>query len=118
MAEPILKLTDGAIERIKGLIDKADNSPLGVRVGVETQGCSGMAYKVDYVTEVNPGDELIEQGGIKVFIDPAAVMFLIGSVMDYKEDKFMSGFEFKNPNEESRCGCGESFQFKAPAKKM
>jgi iron-sulfur cluster assembly protein len=78
-------------------------------VGVKPQGCSGMSYFVEYADEQNATEDLVEDKGVKIFIDPAAILFLIGSEMDYVEDKFNSGFVFNNPNEKGRCGCGESF---------
>ncbi len=106
---PILNLTDAAAERVKSLIDKSDKPVLGLRVGVSTRGCSGMSYVVEYADEKRPLEDVIEDKGVKIFIDPTAVMFLFGSTMDYVEDKFHTGFVFTNPNEKGRCGCGESF---------
>lgn len=106
---PILNLTDAAAERVKSLIDKSDKPVLGLRVGVSTRGCSGMSYVVEYADEKRPLEDVIEDKGVKIFIDPTAVMFLFGSTMDYVEDKFHAGFVFSNPNEKGRCGCGESF---------
>ena len=81
----------------------------GLRVGVRTQGCSGMSYFVEYAEEQKPLEDVVEDKGVKIFIDPMAIMFLVGSTMDFVEDKFNSGFVFTNPNEKGRCGCGESF---------
>lgn len=105
----ILNLTEAAAERVKSLIDKSEKPVLGLRVGVSTRGCSGMSYVVEYADEKRPLEDMIEDKGVKIFIDPTAVMFLFGSTMDYVEDKFQSGFVFSNPNEKGRCGCGESF---------
>ena len=105
----IISLSDRAAERIKEIMSK-DQKSLGVRVGVKSGGCAGMAYIMEYAKEKKPNDEMIEDKGVKVFIDPAAVMYLLGTQMDYKKDKFSSSFVFKNPNETERCGCGESFK--------
>ena len=106
---PIITLTDNAAERVKTLISKSDKPVLGLRVGVNTRGCSGMSYVVEYAEEQRKFEDMIEDKGVKILIDPTAVMFLLGSEMDYVEDKFQSGFTFTNPNEKGRCGCGESF---------
>ena len=111
MAAPIVTLTDAAAERVKRLLANAnsDEPVLGLRVSVNTRGCSGLSYVVEYATDQKRFEDAIEDKGVKIFIDPTAVMFLIGSEMDYVEDKFHSGFVFSNPNEKGRCGCGESF---------
>lgn len=110
MAEPIITLTDAAAERVHRLMSKAgDEAVLGLRVGIKTRGCSGLSYFVEYAKEQKRFEDVIEDKGVRIFIDPTAVMFLIGSEMDYQEDKFQAGFTFSNPNEKSRCGCGESF---------
>jgi len=104
-----MTLTDAAAERVKQLMAKADKPIVGLRVGVKAQGCSGMSYFVEYAEEKKKFEEVVEDKGVTLLIDPAATMFLIGSEMDYKEDKLQSGFTFSNPNEKGRCGCGESF---------
>jgi iron-sulfur cluster assembly protein len=104
-----MTLTDAAADRVKNLMAKATKPVIGLRVGVKAQGCSGMSYFVEYAEEKKKFEEVIEDKGVTLFIDPAATMFLIGSEMDYKEDKLQSGFTFTNPNEKGRCGCGESF---------
>ena len=109
MAQPIITLTDAAAERIKALMARSDDPVLGLRVGITTKGCSGLSYKIEYAREKKQFEEKVEQDGVTLFIDPTAVMFLIGSEMDYREDKFQTGFVFSNPNESGRCGCGESF---------
>jgi len=108
MQAPIT-LTDAAAERVKRLIDNADKPVLGLRVGVKTRGCSGLSYFVEYAEEQKKFEDVVEDKGVKIFIDPTAVMFLLGTEMDYVEDKIQSGFVFNNPNEAGRCGCGESF---------
>ncbi len=102
-------LTDNAVARVRSLMDRADKPVLGLRVGVSNTGCSGHSYVVEYAEDKRPFEEEIEQDGVRVFIDPVAVMFLVGSKMDYVEGKLQSGFVFDNPNEKGRCGCGESF---------
>lgn len=106
---PMLTLTDAAAERVKTLMANADEPVIGLRVGVSTKGCSGMSYVFEYATEKKKLEEEVVDKGVRIFVDPAAVMFLIGSEMDYQEDKLRSGFVFSNPNETGRCGCGESF---------
>ena len=106
----IIKLSLNAAERIKEIMSSADDSTIGVRVGVESGGCAGMSYKMEYAKDIKPNEEVIEDKGVKVLIDPNAVMYLLGTEMDYKKEKFSSQFVFKNPNETERCGCGESFK--------
>ena len=108
-SKPLLTLTDNAISHVKSLMTKADSEAEGLRVGIKTAGCSGLQYVVEFATEKKPFEDVIEQDGIKIFIDPSAVMFLVGSEMDYVTEKFSSTFVFHNPNETARCGCGESF---------
>jgi iron-sulfur cluster assembly protein len=106
---PMLSLTDKAADRVKSLMAKSDKPVIGVRVGVSTRGCSGLSYTVEYAEDQRALEDAIEDKGVKILIDPSAIMFLFGSTMDYVEDKFQSGFVFTNPNEKGRCGCGESF---------
>ena len=105
-----ITLTDNAAIRIKEIMSKDENQSIGVRVGVKSGGCAGMSYIMEYAKEINPNDEVIEDKGVKVFIDPGAIMYLLGTEMDYKKEQFSSSFIFKNPNETERCGCGESFK--------
>jgi iron-sulfur cluster assembly protein len=105
-----ITLTDNAASRIKDIMSNDENKSLGVRVGVKSGGCAGMSYIMEYAKEINPNDEVIEDKGVKVFIDPGAIMYLLGTEMDYKKEQFSSSFIFKNPNETERCGCGESFK--------
>ena len=107
--QPMITLTDLAAERALALMEKSDKPMLGLRVGVKSRGCSGMSYFVEYAEEQKKFEDVVEDKGVKIFIDPTAVMFLIGSEMDYVEEQFQTGFVFKNPNEKGRCGCGESF---------
>ena len=104
-----ITLTKTAVERAKTLMDRASKPVLGLRVGVTNTGCSGHMYQVEYAEEELPLEEVVEQDGIKIFIDPLAMMFVFGAKLDYVEGKLQSGFVFENPNETSRCGCGESF---------
>jgi len=104
-----MTLTDAAAKRVRELLDKRDQPSVGLRLGVRTGGCSGMAYTMEFATEKEPLDELVEDKGVTVLIESKALMHLIGSEMDYVEDKMQSGFVFNNPNEKGRCGCGESF---------
>jgi iron-sulfur cluster assembly protein len=111
----VMRLTDAAAERVRDIVAKADRPVVGVRVGVTKGGCAGMTYKVEYADSVKPGDEVVEDKGARVLIDPTAVLFLLGTEMDYKVDKLSAQFVFKNPNETSACGCGESVQLKPAA---
>ncbi len=104
-----ITLTAAAAERVKSLMTKAPDDIVGLRIGVKTRGCSGMSYDIQYAKEKMKFDEVVEDKGVTILIDPAAVMFLIGSEMDYVDDTFETGFRFTNPNEKGRCGCGESF---------
>jgi iron-sulfur cluster assembly protein len=115
MPKPIIELTDAAVDRVKTLMAKGagDQDILGLRVMITSTGCSGHAYKIEYATAEKAGEEVIDQNGAKVFIDPMAIMYILGSTMDYEEDDLQSQFTFTNPNEASRCGCGESFQLKS-----
>ena len=110
MREQVIKLSDNAANRIKEIMSVANREAIGVRVGVKSGGCAGMSYVMEYSKELNPNDEVIEDKGVKVFIDSAAVMYLLGTEMDYKKEDFSSTFVFNNPNETERCGCGESFK--------
>ena len=105
----IINISNSASERIREIISKANEDAIGLRIAVKSGGCAGYSYDMDYVNEINPTDEVVEHEGLKVFVDQAAIMFLLGSTMDFKKDKFKSGFTFINPNETERCGCGESF---------
>ena len=106
---PVMTLSDAAAERVKALMATREKDAVGIRIGVRKGGCSGMAYTMEFATEKKPLEEVVEQKGVKVLIEPTAMMFLLGTEMDYREDKLTSGFTFRNPNEKGRCGCGESF---------
>jgi iron-sulfur cluster assembly protein len=110
MTKQIVTLSENAALRIKEIMSKAENNAVGVRVGVKSGGCAGMSYIMEYTKKINPNDEIIDEKGVKLFIDSGAIMYLLGTEMDYKKDQFSSSFVFKNPNETERCGCGESFK--------
>jgi iron-sulfur cluster assembly protein len=102
-------LTSAAEERIADLMGRAPEGAIGVKLSTPRRGCSGLAYSVDYVTEANPMDEKIETPGGTFYVDGGSILYLIGSVMDWREDDFAAGFVFDNPNAKGACGCGESF---------
>ena len=104
----LVSITDNAVSRAKYLLNENKNI-VGLRVSVSQGGCSGMTYEVSMSEKINEGDEVIKKDGVIFIIDPSAVMFLLGSTIDWKEEKFKQGFTFQNPNETARCGCGESF---------
>ena len=110
MNQQVIKLSTNAAERIKEIMSKAEDQTIGVRVGVKSGVCAGMSYIMEYAKEIKPNEEIVEDKGVKVLIDPKAIMYLLGTEMDYKIEKFSSQFVFKNPNETERCGCGESFK--------
>ncbi len=105
----VLSLTPAAVGRVRHLVETRGAGATGIRVGVRNAGCSGFTYTIDFANDVGPGEEVIEADGIKVVIDPKAVMYLVGTEMDFVEDKLGASFTFKNPNEAGRCGCGELF---------
>ena len=106
----VMRLTEAAAERIKAVMAKATRPIAAVRVGVKNGGCAGMAYTMEYAESINPLDEVIEDKGVRILIDPKAVLFLLGTEMDYKVDKLAAQFVFNNPNQTAACGCGESVQ--------
>ncbi len=105
----ILTVTPAAVEQIKTLLKGRNKPSLGIRVGIKTRGCSGLSYYIEFADEKNPYDEIIQLDDVTVLIDPKAIMFVFGIVMDFETNDLESGFTFKNPNEKGRCGCGESF---------
>jgi iron-sulfur cluster assembly protein len=111
----VLTLTDAAADRVKNIIAKSDKPIVGVRVGVRNGGCAGMSYTMEYAESRNPLDEIVEDKGVTVLIDPKAVLFLLGTEMDFQTSKLASQFVFNNPNQTSACGCGESVAI-TPAK--
>ena len=104
----VMRLSDAAAARIKEISARAEKPIAGVRVGVKNGGCAGMAYTMEYAEAANPADEVVEDKGVRILIDPKAVLFLLGTEMDYKVDKLSAQFVFNNPNQTSACGCGES----------
>jgi len=103
-----IRITDKAAEHIQALLAKKDGA-VGIRLGTSTHGCSGLGYTVDYVEEPSTDDELVEDKGVKVYVDRKSLLFLLGTEMDWEDSMFSTGFKFTNPNEKGRCGCGESF---------
>jgi iron-sulfur cluster assembly protein len=111
----VVKLTDAAAERIHAILQQSEGRYVGVRVGVKNGGCAGMSYVMDYAESAGPLDEVVEDKGVRILVDPKAVMFLLGTEMDYKREKLGARFLFTNPNQTEACGCGESVTIK-PAK--
>jgi iron-sulfur cluster assembly protein len=105
-----MRLTDAAAERIKAVMARAGKPVAGLRVGVKNGGCAGMEYTMEYADEIRPTDEVVEDKGVKILIDPKAVLFLLGTEMDFRTEKLSAQFVFNNPNQTSACGCGESVQ--------
>jgi iron-sulfur cluster assembly protein len=112
-----MRLTDAAAARIKSIMANTDKPIAGVRIGVKNAGCAGMSYTMQHADKVEPTDEVVEDKGVKIMVDPKAVLFLLGTEMDFKVDKLSSGFVFNNPNQTSACGCGESVAL-TPAKSL
>ena len=104
----VMRITDAAAARIQQIIARTSPPPVAVRVGVKNGGCAGMSYTLDYASEIAPTDEVVEDKGVKVIVDPKAILFLLGTEMDFKTDKLSAQFVFNNPNQTSACGCGES----------
>jgi iron-sulfur cluster assembly protein len=104
----VIRLTDAAATRIRAIMEKSDGRYVGVRVGVKNGGCAGMSYTMDYAESQTSLDEVVEDKGVRILIDPKAVMFLVGTEMDFKRDKLAERFVFSNPNQTEACGCGES----------
>jgi iron-sulfur cluster assembly protein len=108
----VMTLTDAAAERVKAIMARASKAVIALRLGVKNGGCAGMEYTMEWAEYKKPLDEVVEDNGVTVFIDPKAVLFLLGTQMDYKESMLKSGFVFNNPNQTSACGCGESVMLK------
>ena len=104
----VMRLSDAAAERIRDILAKAERPIAGVRIGVRNGGCAGMSYTMEYAEQVSATDEVVEDKGVRLLIDPKAVLFLLGTEMDYRIDKLSAQFVFNNPNQTSACGCGES----------
>lgn len=113
MGFQVMSMTDTAAARVRGIVENSGPDARGIRVGIKKGGCAGMEYTIDLVTEPNPKDDLISRDGANVWIDPAAVLYLLGTQMDFETTKMRSGFTFHNPNQTSACGCGESVELKA-----
>lgn len=109
----VMRLTDAAATRVQQLTQRADSQIIGLRVGIKNGGCAGQSYTVEYAHDVKPTDEIVEDKGVRILIDPKAVLFLLGTEMDYKTDRMSAQFVFNNPNQISACGCGESVQLTA-----
>ena len=114
----VMRLTDAAAERIKALMANAERPIAGLRVGVRNGGCAGMSYTMDYAESAGPMDEVVEDKGVKILIDPKAVLFLLGTEMDWRSDRLQSGFVFNNPNQVGACGCGESVSLRPAAEEQ
>ncbi len=108
--QKVVTLTDAAAERVKALLARSETPLAGLRVGVKKGGCAGMEYTMEYAAAASPLDEVVEDKGVRLLIDPSAILFLLGTEMDYRTDKLTSGFVFNNPNQTSACGCGESVE--------
>ncbi|WP_321340300.1 iron-sulfur cluster assembly accessory protein [uncultured Cohaesibacter sp.] len=106
----VLTISDEAADFIRSVVDASEEPVKGIRIGVKNGGCAGMEYVLDKVTDVNPADDLVEDKGVSVFVDPKAVLFLLGTELGYEQTKFRSGLTFNNPNQTSACGCGESVE--------
>ena len=106
---PPVTLTEAAATRIREIIDDADKPLIGLRIGVKSRGCSGQSYDITYAEEKKPWDEVVQDKGVTILIDATAMMYVIGSTIDWREDKLQAGFVFNNPNVKATCGCGESF---------
>jgi iron-sulfur cluster assembly protein len=111
----VMRLTDAAAARIDVLTKRADSEIVALRVGIKNGGCAGQSYTVEYAHDIRPTDEVVEDKGVKILVEPKAVLFLLGTEMDYKTDKMSAQFVFNNPNQTGACGCGESVQL-TPAK--
>jgi iron-sulfur cluster assembly protein len=111
----VMTLTDAAAERVKAIMAKASKPVLALRLGVKNGGCAGMEYTMEWAEHQRPHDEVVEDNGVRIFIDPKAILFLLGTEMDYKDSMLKSGFIFNNPNQTSACGCGESVMLKPAA---
>ena len=105
----VMSITDAAAARVKEILGQRETPALGLRIGVKPRGCSGLSYSIEYADEIKKLEEVVQDKGVTIIVDPAATMFLLGTEMDYVEDTLKSGFVFRNPNEKARCGCGESF---------
>lgn len=108
----VVTLTDAAADRVKSIMAHSAEPVAGIRVGVKKGGCAGMEYTMEYAKEAHPHDEIVEDKGVRILIEPGAILFLLGTEMDWRTEKLTSGFVFKNPNQTSACGCGESVEIR------
>jgi len=108
----VLTLTDAAADRVRAIMARSDTPVAGLRVGVKKGGCAGMEYTMEYAAEVRPLDEVVEEKGVRILVEPSAILYLLGTEMDFKTDKLTSGFVFNNPNQSSACGCGTSVEIR------
>lgn len=108
----VLRVTDRAAERVREILGSSEAPAEGIRIGVKKGGCAGMEYTVDLVREASPADDMVDIGGGKVFVNPQATLFLLGTEMDFEATKLRTGFVFRNPNQTSACGCGESVEIR------
>ncbi len=113
MGFQVMTMTDTAAARVRAIVENSGSDAKGIRVGIKKGGCAGMEYTIDLVTEPNPKDDLIERDGARVWVEPSAVLYLLGTQLDYETTTLRSGFTFNNPNQTSACGCGESVELKA-----
>ena len=111
----VLTLTDAAAERVKAIMARSETPVAGLRVGVKKGGCAGMEYTMEYAAEARPTDEVVEDKGVRILIEPSAILYLLGTEMDFKTDKLTSGFVFNNPHQTSACGCGTSVEIQPAA---
>jgi iron-sulfur cluster assembly protein len=111
----VIRVSERAAERVREIVANADGPAKGIRVGVKKGGCAGMEYTVDLARDAVPGDDMVDVGGAKVFVNPQATLFLLGTEMDFEATKLRTGFVFKNPNQTSACGCGESVEIRPAA---
>ena len=109
MPADLIEISDAARSQIGALLDSRGKPSAGIKIGIKTKGCSGLSYTLEYADEISEYDEIVDAGDFKVIVDPKAIMFVVGTQMDFVEEKLQSGFVFNNPNEKGRCGCGESF---------
>jgi len=114
-APKAITLTDRAAEKVRDIMAQSDGKYIGLRVGVKNGGCAGMAYTMEYAEDAKPLDEVVEDKGVRILIEPKSILFLLGTEMDYETDKFSASFKFRNPNETDACGCGESVTIKPAA---
>ena len=108
----VLTLTDAAADRVRAIMARSDKPVAGLRVGVKKGGCAGMEYTMEYAAEVRPLDEVVEEKGVRLLVEPSAILYLLGTEMDFKTDNLTSGFVFNNPNQSSACGCGTSVEIR------